>query len=86
MRRVKPVYPTIARRLGYEGTVVLTIQVLDSGRVGDVTIVTSTGHRSLDRAAVRAPRRSRYAPSSLGGLHVDSIKRAAFTFRLKDVD
>ena len=86
VRLVKPVYPTIARRLGYEGTVVLTIRVLDSGRVGDVTIVTSTGHRSLDRAAVRAARRSRYAPASFGGLRVNSTKRTAFTFRLEDVD
>ncbi|MCH7958882.1 MAG: TonB family protein [Candidatus Hydrogenedentes bacterium] len=86
LRLVKPVYPMSARRLGHEGTVVLAIRVLDSGRVGDVTIVTSTGHRSLDQAAVRAARRSRYAPAIFGGLSVSSTQRAAFTFRLEDVD
>ena len=86
LRLVKPVYPMSARRLGHEGTVVLAIRVLDSGYVGDVTIVTSTGHRSLDQAAVRAAWRSRYAPAIFGGLSVSSTQHTAFTFRLEDAE
>ena len=86
LRLVKPVYPMSARRLGHEGTVVLAIRVLDSGRVDDVIVVTSTGHRSLDQAAVRAARRSRYAPAIFGGLSVSSTQHTAFTFRLEDAE
>ncbi|MDR0379207.1 MAG: TonB family protein [Candidatus Accumulibacter sp.] len=46
-------YPEQARRLGFEGTVTLFVEVSGDGRVEDVRVVASSGHSILDNAAVR---------------------------------
>ncbi len=66
-----------------EGLVILRIQVLASGRVGEVTVLKSSGHADLDAAAVRGLRRARCEPASRGGEPVDSVieKRVHFVAR-----
>ena len=49
-------YPPVARRRGLEGTVHLDIDVEPSGAIGAVTVVSSSSHDVLDRAAVDAVR------------------------------
>lgn len=46
-----PNYPSIARRRGWEGSVVLVMQLDSEGRVVDARIETSSGHAVLDEAA-----------------------------------
>ncbi len=46
------VYPSAALAAHHEGTVILTVEVLPSGDVGDVQVKTSSGYDELDRAAV----------------------------------
>jgi protein TonB len=48
---------------GIQATAQVQVTLDDGGRVTDAHIYTSTGTMSLDRAAVEAARRSRYAPS-----------------------
>lgn len=45
-------YPRIARRNGWEGTVVLALRVLPDGKLTDILVSSSSGHPVLDRAAV----------------------------------
>jgi len=81
----EPEYPPTARRLGQEGTVVLLIYVLDSGRVGDVKIHKSSGFPKLDEAAEREARRSwRFIPAREGDKPVADWGQFAVTFRLTD--
>ncbi|HVO95509.1 MAG TPA: TonB family protein, partial [Terriglobales bacterium] len=49
--QVKPRYPDSARRAGFQGTTLLKVHVLENGRVGEVLIEQSAGHRDLDAAA-----------------------------------
>jgi periplasmic protein TonB len=49
-------YPSAARQLELRGTVHLEIDVEPSGAIGAVTVVTSSSHEILDRAAVNAVR------------------------------
>lgn len=49
--RTTPPYPIIARRMGWEGTVMLRLIVSVQGRVARADVVTSSGHDELDRAA-----------------------------------
>lgn len=66
--RPKPAYPAVARRRGYEGTVVLRIEVLEDGRVGEVQVRQSSGYDVLDRQAERTVRRHwRFRPGRLDG-------------------
>jgi protein TonB len=46
-----PNYPSIARRRGWEGSVVLVMRLDSEGRVVDAQVETSSGHAVLDEAA-----------------------------------
>lgn len=59
----RPRYPRQALRRGWEGTVVLWVDVQPDGTAGDVGIVTSSGHDCLDAAALDAVRRWRFRPA-----------------------
>ena len=52
--QVRPRYPESARRAGVQGTTLLKLRVLENGRVGDVVVEQSAGHRDLDHAAADA--------------------------------
>lgn len=54
-------YPTEARRNGWEGTVVLDLAIAADGTLQSAAIHTSSGHRVLDRAALRMIRSARFA-------------------------
>ena len=45
-------YPRIARRNGWEGTVILALRVLPDGQLTDILVSSSSGHPVLDRAAI----------------------------------
>ena len=53
--QVKPTYPAAARRDGAQGVATLRFEVLTTGRVGQVMVKQSAGHRELDRDAGRRP-------------------------------
>ncbi|MBR3624242.1 MAG: energy transducer TonB [Selenomonadaceae bacterium] len=57
-----PEYPYSAQQNGDEGTVVVRILLNKSGGIDEVTVSESSGHGSLDRAAVNAARRMRFSP------------------------
>jgi len=63
-----PVYPRLARRRGYEGTVVFSVWVLVDGTVGELEVKQSSGHSTLDRAAERAVRKWKFTPASRMGV------------------
>lgn len=56
LRNPPPTYPLRARQLGQEGSLVLDVEVLPSGRCGQVRMAQSSGHTLLDEASVRAVR------------------------------
>lgn len=62
-----PVYPTLSRRLGEEGRVLLRVYVLADGSAGQVEIRQSSGFDRLDRAAREAVARWRFVPARAGG-------------------
>lgn len=59
----KPLYPQEARERGYEGEVVLKVEVLISGRVGQIEIKKSSGYEVLDRSALTTVRQWRFIPA-----------------------
>lgn len=67
-----PVYPDSARRRGQEGTVQLEVKVKADGRAAKVKLVSSSGFKSLDRAAQKAVRTWQFLPASYQGLAVES--------------
>jgi protein TonB len=51
-------YPSTARLNGWEGKVVLKVSIRKDGELKDVEVVKSSGHESLDQAAMEAVRRA----------------------------
>lgn len=66
----KPAYPQEAREKGYEGKVLLRVEVLASGRVGQVAVKKSSGCEALDRSALAAVRDWRFIPARKGEVAV----------------
>ncbi len=59
----KPIYPQEAREKGYEGEVVLRVEVLINGRVGQIEIKKSSGHELLDHSALTTVKQWRFIPA-----------------------
>ncbi|MBC2711803.1 MAG: TonB family protein [Desulfosarcina sp.] len=78
-----PVYPSIARRRGYHGTVILEVFVKENGRVGDLRIFQSSTHKLLDRAAMKAVKRWQFEPGRHGDRTVAMWVRVPVEFRLQ---
>ena len=68
--QVKPRYPESARKAGAQGTTLLKLRVLESGKVGEVQIERSAGHADLDIAAVDAVKRWLFEPARMGTIPV----------------
>ena len=71
-------YPPRARKMGWEGRVVVGFVLLADGRVRDLRVLSSSGHEALDEAALAAVRRA--APYPPPGR--DRLVRTPVSFRL----
>ena len=59
---VKPKYPKLALRGGYEGIVKLKILIAKNGKVIDVKILKSSGYDILDKTGIKAALNSKFYP------------------------
>lgn len=78
-----PDYPRVARRRGYEGTVVLEVLVDEAGRVEEVKLAESSGHGALDRAAQRSVQRWKFVAGRRGEQSAKMWVRVPVRFELK---
>jgi TonB family protein len=62
-----PHYPSVARRRGYEGRTVLRVEVLESGKVGQIEIAASSGVEVLDKAALGSVKGWSFFPGTRNG-------------------
>jgi len=69
-----PKYPHEAVRNGWEGEVLLRIEVAPNGQVRNVSVEKSSGYDVLDRAALRAVRLWKGVPATLGGEPVAVVR------------
>jgi len=80
IHRVEPQYPEAAKAQGIQGTVVLDVQVLGDGQVGNVQVV--SGDPVLADAAVQAVRQWKYQSHSIDGRPAESQDRVTIRFTL----
>lgn len=78
-----PVYPTLARRLGEQGRVMLRVQVRADGTPAEVEINRSSGFFRLDRAALEAVRKWRFVPAQQGDAPVAASVLVPVSFTLE---
>ncbi len=78
-----PAYPKIARKRGYQGTVTLSILVNEKGNVANLWVFSSSGHKSLDNAAIDAVKNWTFEPATKGGKAIDMWVNIPVRFELK---
>ncbi|MCD4763013.1 MAG: energy transducer TonB [Desulfobacterales bacterium] len=78
-----PEYPLIARRRGFQGTVVLEVMVKPNGRVGELRVLKSSGYKVLDRTASASVRDWIFIPAIKGNEKIEMWVRVPVCFKLK---
>lgn len=78
----RPSYPPVAKRRGYEGTVVLDVLVTREGRAGEVIVVQSSGYAILDRRALATVKKWVFVPARRGTEPVEMQVTVPIVFEL----
>lgn len=79
----KPPYPNLARKRGWQGTVVLAVLVSAGGDVAQAAIQNSSGYELLDKIALKTVRRWRFLPGTMGGVVREMEVLVPVHFRLQ---
>jgi protein TonB len=79
----KPIYPQEARERGHEGEVVLKVEVLSDGRVGQIEVRKSSGHELLDRSALTTVKQWRFIPARKGDTAIPLWVNVPIKFQLE---
>lgn len=80
----RPAYPRAAWQAGWEGAVVVRVLVGTDGSAKAVSVQGSSGHESLDEAAVQAVQQWRFRPAVRGKTAVEGYYDVRVRFRLSD--
>jgi protein TonB len=81
--KIIPIYPRSARRKGYEGKVIIEIEVSSLGSVVLSRVISSSGHKELDDAAIKAVNKATFSPATENGVNIQGKLRIPITFKLK---
>jgi protein TonB len=79
----KPIYPQEAKEKGYQGEVVLRVEVLANGRVGQIEIKKSSSYEVLDRSALTAVKQWRFIPAKRGDVAIPLWVNIPIQFQLQ---
>jgi len=82
LQNPKPVYPSLSRRMGEEGKVVLRVRVSAQGLPLSVEIRQSSGFERLDEAARAAVERWRFVPARQGSEAIEASVLVPLHFSL----
>jgi TonB family protein len=78
----KPVYPLEAREKGYQGEVLLRVEILPNGRVGQVEVKKSSGYEVLDQSALVAVKKWKFIPARKGEIGIPFWVNIPIKFQL----
>jgi protein TonB len=79
-----PNYPSISRRLGEQGLVLLRVQVTADGTVGSVELQTGSGSSRLDQAALEAVKKWQFVPAKRGEQSVSASVIVPVRFSIEE--
>jgi len=82
-RNQAPLYPEYARKKGWNGLVLLRVQISAQGQVETITLLQSSGYNLLDQAAMSAVGQWRFFPKKVGGQATPSVAEIPVKFSLK---
>lgn len=82
LKNPAPQYPSVALRRGWEGTVLLRVHVLSSGKPGEIQIQKSSGREQLDDAALAAVKRWSFVPAKQGDVALNGWVSVPIDFKI----
>ena len=82
MNNPEPVYPSLSRRRGEEGRVLLRVLVSEEGAATQVSLEKTSGWEQLDEAAIEAVRQWRFIPARKGGQNLSAYVLVPIKFSL----
>ena len=80
----RPPYPMVARRMGYNGKVILNVEVLAEGKAGQVLLHQSSGYAILDNAALQTVKTWKFSPAKRFGQPATQWFLVPIRFSLED--
>ncbi len=80
----KIAYPRWAIRQGWEGNLILAVEILTDGSVGRMKVMKSTEYKLLDKTASKAIQHWKFHPAMKDGKPVLSCIQIPVDFKLKD--
>ncbi|WP_085676371.1 MULTISPECIES: energy transducer TonB [unclassified Pseudomonas] len=83
LKNPAPEYPQMAQRRGWEGTVLLRVEVLPNGKPGQIQIQQSSGRDALDAAALAAVKRWSFVPAKQGDVAQAGWVSVPIDFKLR---
>jgi len=83
IQREKPPYPPLARKMGYQGRLILRLLVSKEGKVARIKVVRSSGYSILDRTAIKTVKKWRFIPAHGGKKAVPFWVEVPVVFSLK---
>lgn len=78
-----PDYPSVSRRLGEQGLVLLRVQVTADGAAASVELQTGSGSTRLDQAALEAVKKWRFVPAKRGEQPVSASVTVPVSFSIE---
>lgn len=85
LESARPPYPRRAREMGWQGTVVLRVEVNPDGTVEEVSVRRTSGYPSLDESALTAVQEWRFAPLTDGAFSMPAVVDVPVRFDLRDM-
>lgn len=82
-QNTSPSYPGKARRMGYEGTVMLKVLINENGRVDNLKVLQSSGYAILDRTALSTVKKWLFEPGTEGGIKKKMWVKIPIRFQLE---
>lgn len=86
LSNARPPYPLVARRMGYQGKVILNVEVLADGKAGQVLLHQSCGYEILDNAALQTVKTWKFSPARRFGQPVTQWFLVPIKFSLEGKD
>ncbi|WP_028693276.1 energy transducer TonB [Pseudomonas cremoricolorata] len=83
LKNPAPEYPQLAQRRGWEGTVLLRVEVLPSGKPGQIQLQKTSGRDALDAAAIAAVKRWSFVPAKQGDVAQAGWVSVPIDFKLR---
>ncbi len=84
LKNPAPVYPELARKRGWEGTVLLEAHISEKGTVSKISVSKSSGSKILDDSALESIKKWKFSPARLGAVSFSSRIRIPVKFVLEE--